>query len=86
MMLHISALQSKVVKGRLLFRHSIHAHFTYLVPRGRKTLRDTYPHLKSQDPIWVGFSVTLYNRTSAWALNRKERNILRSRLPHVTRF
>ena len=28
-MLHISALQSQVVKGRQLLRHSIHAHFTY---------------------------------------------------------
>ena len=39
MMLHISALQSQVVKGRQSFGHSIHAHFTYRVPRGRKTLQ-----------------------------------------------
>ena len=31
MMLHISALQIQVVKGRQSFRHSIHAHFTYRV-------------------------------------------------------
>ena len=31
MMLHISALQSQVVKGRHLFRYSVHAHFTYRV-------------------------------------------------------
>ena len=39
MMLHISALQSEMVMGRQLFRHSIHVHFTYHVPRGRKTLQ-----------------------------------------------
>ena len=39
MMLHISALQSQVVQGRQLFRHGIHAHFTYREQRGRKTLQ-----------------------------------------------
>ena len=48
MMLHISALQIQVVKGRQLFRHSIHAHFTYHVPRGRKRCKrmaSLYKHI-----------------------------------------
>ena len=39
LMLHVSALHSQLVKGRQLFRHSIHAHFTYHVLRVRKTLQ-----------------------------------------------
>ena len=45
MMLHVSALQNQVVKGRQSFRHSIRAHFTYRVGgKHCKRMASLYKH------------------------------------------
>ena len=46
--LHISDLQSQVVKGRQVFRHSINAHFKYRVGRKRMASLHSRGHISYQ--------------------------------------
>ena len=46
MMLHVSALQSQVVKSRQVFRYSLHAHVTYHVGgKHCKRMASPYKHM-----------------------------------------